>query len=206
MRHFFQRVAHHLFFTVRREQASSMQEVLQTNWLVSALYRQSLVGQLTPKTAELEAAANDGAAAASVNAADDGAGDAAADVSAKALEAERNAAQEALQEAQPAKYKIFTFWDYPHGPDPYVVLNVETWKANAPPGTEVVLVNDSNIRSLVPDLVDEWYRLPYPACKSDFVRSSVLHHHGGLYMDADFLVLESLDPVFAKLEDRRKAS
>ncbi|CAK0852012.1 unnamed protein product, partial [Prorocentrum cordatum] len=197
---FFQRVAHHLFFTIRREEASSMQEVLRSSWLISAMYRQSLVGQLAaPTTAERERAADDGAAEASPDAADDG--DAAAAVSAKALEAERRAVQEALQEVPPAKYKIFTFWDYPNGADPYVVLNVETWRANAPPGTEVVLVNDSNIRGLVPDLVDEWYRLPYPACKSDFVRSAVLHHHGGLYMDADFLVLESLDPVFAKLDE-----
>lgn len=109
--------------------------------------------------------------------------------------------QPASEEPAAAKYKIFTFWHYPNGADPLVSLNLESWRKNAPPGTEIVLVNHSNIKQLVPDCPEEFFRLPYPACKSDFVRSSVLYHHGGLYMDADFLVMKSLDSVFQKLDE-----
>jgi len=99
-----------------------------------------------------------------------------------------------------AKYKIFTFWDYPGGVDPWVEMNVETWLAHSPPGTEVIKVNHSNIKYIVPDCPKEFDRFPYAAAKSDFVRASVLYHHGGLYMDADFIVLGDLGQVWYKLE------
>jgi len=99
------------------------------------------------------------------------------------------------------KYRIFTYWDYAGGPDAFVALNVESWLRNSPPGTEVVHVNDTNIHRLVPDLPQEYYRLPYAAAKSDFVRSSVLYHQGGLYMDTDYLVGGNLSAVFRKLDE-----
>ena len=34
---------------------------------------------------------------------------------------------------------------------------------------------------------DEYFKLPYPAAKSDMLRYGVLYHHGGIYMDADLL-------------------
>lgn len=33
------------------------------------------------------------------------------------------------------------------------------------------------------------------ASKSDFIRYAVLYHHGGLYMDADFLAVKDMDPI-----------
>ena len=35
------------------------------------------------------------------------------------------------------------------------------------------------------------------AAKSDIIRASVIYHHGGLYMDTDFLVMSSLTEVRA---------
>ena len=43
----------------------------------------------------------------------------------------------------------------------------------------LVLINDSNIRDYVPDLPEEYWRLPYHQCKSDFVRAAVVYHNGG---------------------------
>lgn len=98
-------------------------------------------------------------------------------------------------------YKIFTYWNYGSGPDPFVALNQETWRAHAPPGTEIVHVNDSNFRNLVPDAPEEVFRMPYAAANSDIVRAAVLYHQGGLYMDADFMVLGPLDEIFKKLDE-----
>merc|ERR1712113_1255631 len=95
---------------------------------------------------------------------------------------------------------IYTFWNYPNGPNPHVALNVDTWRAHAPPGTEIVLVNDSNFKNLVPDAPEEWFRLPYSAAKSDVVRAAVLYHQGGLYLDTDFIALGSLGRVFDYLD------
>jgi len=97
--------------------------------------------------------------------------------------------------------KIYTYWDYGNDPRPIVALNVQTWFKHAPPGTELVLVNESNFRSLIPDAPEELFRLPYAASKSDVVRAAVLYHHGGLYLDTDFVVMKPLSSIFAKLEE-----
>ena len=52
---------------------------------------------------------------------------------------------------------------------------------------EPVLLHDLNVRIYVPDMPDEYFKLPYPSAKSDMVRYGVLYHHGGIYMDADLL-------------------
>jgi len=107
----------------------------------------------------------------------------------------------ANQSATAAKYKIFTYWDYANEPRPLVKLNVQSWLAHAPLGTELVLVNESNFHTLIPDVPPQLFKLPYAACKSDVVRAAVLYHHGGLYLDTDFIVMKSLRHVFAKLDE-----
>lgn len=97
--------------------------------------------------------------------------------------------------------KIYTYWDYKDDPRPWVKLNVQSWLKHAPPGTELVLVNESNFHDLIPDAPEELFKLPYAACKSDVVRAAVLYHHGGLYLDTDFMVMKPLGTVFAKLEE-----
>jgi len=103
--------------------------------------------------------------------------------------------------ASAANHKIFTYWDYAGEPKPLVKLNVRSWLAHAPPGTDLVLVNESNFHSLIPDAPPELFKLPYAACKSDVVRAAVLYHHGGLYLDTDFVVMKPLSSVFAKLDE-----
>jgi len=66
---------------------------------------------------------------------------------------------------------------------------------------KLVFVNDTNIKRFVPDCPDEFFRLPYAAAKSDFVRAGVLYHQGGVYMDTDFLLLRPMDEYLKKLEN-----
>jgi len=101
----------------------------------------------------------------------------------------------------PPKYKVYTFWDYPKGPGPYVELNLKTWTRHLPPGTEVVFVNSTNFFDLVPDAPEYWLKMPDYGSMSDIVRSAVLYHQGGLYMDTDFLVMGPLDAVFSRLDE-----
>jgi len=114
---------------------------------------------------------------------------------------EQRSMPQASSIASEAKHKIFTYWDYAGEPKPLVKLNVQSWLAHAPPGTELVLVNESNFHSLIPDAPAELFKLPYAACKSDVVRAAVLYHHGGLYLDTDFVVMKSLSNVFDKLDE-----
>ena len=50
------------------------------------------------------------------------------------------------------------------------------------------MVNDTNVEKLIPDLPHEYFMLPYASAKSDLLRAALLYHHGGIYMDTDFLV------------------
>eukprot|EP00438_Fugacium_kawagutii_P029927 Skav232673 [mRNA] locus=scaffold698:292895:293987:+ [translate_table: standard] len=78
-----------------------------------------------------------------------------------------------------------------------------------------------NVKTWIPDMPDEYFRplgchlshaaatnllvtaswrMPSPAPKSDLIRYALLYHHGGLYMDADFVAvkvphLEWQDPM-----------
>lgn len=60
---------------------------------------------------------------------------------------------------------------------------------NAPaPHFEIHMVDKHSIRKFVPDMPPEFDRLPYPAATSDLVRTALLAHHGGAYLDTDFLL------------------
>eukprot|EP00039_Didymoeca_costata_P031240 m.33835 g.33835 ORF g.33835 m.33835 type:complete len:366 (-) comp8612_c0_seq1:86-1183(-) len=94
---------------------------------------------------------------------------------------------------------IWAYYNYPNGPPPFTVLNLETWKRHNP-GMKIRLINESNIREYVPDLPEEFFRLPYDQCKSDVLRTAVIFHHGGLYLDTDFLVMKPLRKILSHLE------
>jgi len=94
---------------------------------------------------------------------------------------------------------MFAYYNYSKGPSPIVELNIRTW-VHHNPNMKLVLVNDSNIREYVPDLPDEYWRLPYHQAKSDFVRAAVIYHNGGLYMDCDFMIMKPIEPILEHLE------
>ena len=51
------------------------------------------------------------------------------------------------------------------------------------------------IKDLIPDMPEEFDRLPYPACISDLIRTALIVHYGGFYLDTDFLVQKPLGPI-----------
>ena len=77
---------------------------------------------------------------------------------------------------------------------------MQTWKHHNPE-FEIKLVNDSNIRDYIPDMPEEYFRLLHPAPRSDFFRAGVIYHHGGVYMDTDFMAMKPLTPMLAKLDE-----
>ena len=97
--------------------------------------------------------------------------------------------------------KIFTYWEYKHVPPLFTRLNVEAWRRHTKGlCSEPILINNQTIRDWVPDMPDEFFRMPYTQATSDLVRYGVLYHHGGIYMDSDFIVLKDLSPVVQRLD------
>ncbi|CAK0831022.1 unnamed protein product [Prorocentrum cordatum] len=105
-----------------------------------------------------------------------------------------------LHRASRQQCNIFTLWDYPRGPPLFSVLNVESWRRHSRQVCgEPILISDANVKAYIPDLPDEYFLVDHPAAKSDLIRYALLYHHGGMYMDADFLVVQDLDAVIATL-------
>ncbi|CAK9055718.1 unnamed protein product [Durusdinium trenchii] len=97
---------------------------------------------------------------------------------------------------QNAECNLFTLWEYPHGAPEYVRLNIESWRRHSHGRcAEPIFLNEKNIHQYIPDLPEEYFKIPYQAARSDVVRYAVIYHNGGIYMDTDFLVQEDLDPV-----------
>ena len=96
----------------------------------------------------------------------------------------------------PSVWPVWVWYEYKNAPDRYIQLNLQALRRQAPASHfNIILVNRSNIASYVPDLPDAFWRLPKPVAFSDAGRLALLATHGGIYLDADFLVLRSLVPI-----------
>ncbi|CAK8999297.1 unnamed protein product [Durusdinium trenchii] len=113
-------------------------------------------------------------------------------------------AEDAEGEVQKGQCNIFAMWNYPSGPPMFIQKNLESWVHYSQGRCRFPwLINETNIREFIPDLPAEYDRMPpdYDAAKSDVVRYALLYHHGGIYLDTDFLVARDLSPVLDRIED-----
>ena len=62
-------------------------------------------------------------------------------------------------------------------------------------GCELVIVTPATISTFLPQLPAEFHYLK-PAHQSDVFRLQILFRHGGMYLDADTVVLQDLAPLF----------
>lgn len=99
--------------------------------------------------------------------------------------------------------KIFAMWDYHAGKVPFFIQkDLESWALHSHGRCgSPVLINDTNIAEYIPDLPEEYFRLPDHGSRSDVIRYALIYHHGGIYMDTDILVLRDLNEVLDKVAD-----
>ena len=90
-----------------------------------------------------------------------------------------------------SRIPVWVWYEYPDNfPPRYIRLNLQALQRNAPATHfNIIYVNHSTIGSHVPDLPDAFWRLPTRVAFSDAGRLGLLATHGGIYVDADFLVL-----------------
>lgn len=62
-------------------------------------------------------------------------------------------------------------------------------------GYKVILITDENIKDYVSN-IPHYFNNLHPAHKADFVRVNVICDYGGIWLDSDTLVLDSLDSLF----------
>ena len=96
---------------------------------------------------------------------------------------------------------VWVWVDYPNGLPRYIALNLQLIRKHAPPPHFVVhVVNSSSVRAHLPDLLPEFWRLSHRSAPSDAARMALVARHGGLYLDADFLVARPLLSVLGELQ------
>ena len=68
-------------------------------------------------------------------------------------------------------------------------------------GYNVILITEKNINEYIKDL-PEYFNELLPAHQADFVRVNVICDYGGIWLDSDTLVLDSLDILFNIIEEK----
>ena len=97
---------------------------------------------------------------------------------------------------------IWLWLDYVAHLPGYIQLNLRALCRHAPLSSFTVYrVNRSSVLSLLPDLPLEFMRLPFQAAMADAVRVALLARYGGLYLDSDFLIAQSLTPIISMLRN-----
>lgn len=67
--------------------------------------------------------------------------------------------------------KIFSYWEYKQTPPLFTRLNVELWRRHSKGlCSEPILINNQTVRDWIPDMPDEFFRMPYAAATSDLIR------------------------------------
>lgn len=68
-------------------------------------------------------------------------------------------------------------------------------------GYNVVLITDNNIKNYIKN-IPKYFTNLCPAHQADFVRVNVICDYGGIWLDSDTLVLDSLDSLFDFIEQK----
>ena len=80
---------------------------------------------------------------------------------------------------------------------PYVQMCIESVQQNA--GLNVIVVDRKTLCDYLPNIRTDVWSIRETAHRADYIRGSLLREHGGIWVDADFICLQSLRPLLAHL-------
>lgn len=97
--------------------------------------------------------------------------------------------------------RLWTYWEssQSYGKPDYIDLCLESMRKYSG-GHEVVLVTPDNIGAFIPNLREDVWLLQKPAHRADYFRVILMYLYGGIYMDADTVVLKDLAYYFDLLK------
>ncbi len=97
---------------------------------------------------------------------------------------------------------IWVYWEninrtkYPT----FIALCLDTMKKHLGTKYNLVILNEKTIREYLPDLRKDFDNLKI-AQKVDYYRIELLYKYGGIWIDADIIVMKDLEPIFKKLDE-----
>lgn len=99
------------------------------------------------------------------------------------------------------KYNIWTYWEILPGkvkPE-YIDLCLETLIKHNDKYFNIIQLNEKNIYNYLPNLRNDLNKLKI-AQKTDYIRVALLAKYGGIWIDADTIVMQNLLPIKSKLD------
>lgn len=102
------------------------------------------------------------------------------------------------------KRNIWMYWENKSGvskPPGYIQLCFDTVKRKCGKTCNLHILNERTVKKYLPDLrkdLDDKLNIPQ---KVDYYRYHLLHKYGGMWIDADTIIMRDLSPLFDKLRD-----
>lgn len=92
---------------------------------------------------------------------------------------------------------IFTFWEPKNNIPDYVQLCIDTWRKNLP-DYKIIILNYGNLNDYITTYTfTDYFKKNFSLAKqADAIRALVLAEHGGIWLDADTIVLSGNNELF----------
>lgn len=99
------------------------------------------------------------------------------------------------------KIPLWSYWQVKQGRTipPYINVCFETFKKYCSNNYEIIILDEKTVYNYLPNLRKDLDELPSLAHKSDYIRVALLYYYGGLWLDADTIVMNDLHEIIDKL-------
>lgn len=96
---------------------------------------------------------------------------------------------------------IWQYWENKPGikkPPSYINLCFKTVKKHCKNNFDIIILDEKTVYNYLPDLRSDLDQLLIPQ-KTDYIRIKLLYTYGGIWLDADTIVMSNLKPIINKL-------
>ncbi len=100
------------------------------------------------------------------------------------------------------KYFLWTYWEKINNSPipPYILLCRKIMQKNCSKYFNVIVLDEKNVYNYLPDLRKDIDNLPI-ALKTDYIRMFLLSKYGGLWVDADTIIMNDLEYIHNLLDE-----
>ena len=100
-----------------------------------------------------------------------------------------------------SKPYLWVYWEKPDQQErpEYISLCIDTMRKNSEKYYNMVLLDDKSVYNYLPNLRKDINKLPL-ALKADYIRIALLQRYGGLWLDADTIMMNDMKQVYDLLE------
>lgn len=99
---------------------------------------------------------------------------------------------------------IWMFWKNPPGqtdPPAYIKLCMETIHKHCNTDFDIHLVTTENVKHFLPNISPMFFKIAQINNLSNYLRYHLLYEHGGIWLDADLILFQSLKPLYEFLKE-----